>query len=114
MGSSGIMSVFNVILLLYGLYSIYSGRQMKATGEPVQWLMTMDEIKKARHPAEFCEYMAPKSIIFGVVCVLYGAFAIATDMIWKTNRLEYVSLVVFAVCIGWFYVTLRKAKKKYI
>ena len=108
------MTVFNVILLIYGAYSVYAANKMQKTGEPMQWLLSNEELLRARKPNAFCNYMSPKTRIFGILCILYGFFGIITDFWLHLGKLEMIVLAAFVIAIVWFFITLKKAKKKYV
>ena len=114
LGSFDFMTIFDFVLLIYGAYSVYASRKMKSNGQPPQWLMSVEEIQRIRKPQEFCDYMGPKTLLFGLLCVVYGIYGILTTMFLKNQILEAVGVAAFVVCIIWFVVTLRKAKQTYI
>ena len=114
LGSFDFMVVFDFILLIYGAYSVYASRKMQQNGQPPQWLMSAEEIQRVRKPQEFCEHMGPRTMIFGLLCVLYGIYGIVTTMYLKNQTLEAIGVGIFIVIIIWFVVTLRNAKKRYV
>ena len=112
--STEVMAVFDFLLLVYGIYSIHAARKMKGTGEPPQWLMAVEELKRVRNPLEFCKDMAPKTMVFGAGCILFGIYGIVMSLVFKNKILENIGVLVFLVFIAWFFIALRKAKKKYV
>ena len=114
LGNFDFIVVFDFILLIYGAYSVYASKKMKQTGQPPQWLMSAEEIQRVRKPQEFCDYMAPKTMLFGILCVVYGAYGVTVSLYLKNQIMEGIGVAAFIICIVWFIVTLTKAKKKYV
>ena len=113
-GSTEVMAIFDFLLLIYGIYSIHAARKMKDTKEPPQWLMSVEELERVRNPLEFCKDMAPKTMVFGAGCILFGIYGIVMSLVFKNRMLENIGVLVFLAFIAWFLVMLRKAKKKYV
>lgn len=113
MGNLDFMSLVDVILIIYGIYSIYIGKKMKTGGEPPQWLMSKQELTLFRKPRQFCEAMSSKTMIFGVICAVYGVYGLLLTVFLKSVAAEWVGIIVFLAGIVWFVRELNKAKKQY-
>lgn len=107
------MSVFDVILLAYGLYTMYSAFMMKKTGVPGKWLISEDEATKCRDMQGFIDALFVKTIIFGAVAVLYGALTILNRMKLSVPYFDTVCIIVFLVFCIFYVAALNKAKKKF-
>ena len=113
-GSLGVMSLFDIILIVYGIYSVSAAKKMKKEGRPPQWLVSQQDMMCIRNPRQFCECMAPKTMIFGVLCAVYGIYGLVADLYLKSRMAEGIGIIVFLVCIVWFISELNKAKRKYM
>ena len=102
MGNTGIMTIFDFILIVYGIYSITTARKMQ------------QDLVRIRQPKEFCEQMAPKTMIFGFICAGYGLYELAVEAFLKMQMAKAIGIAVFGVGIVWFLTQLSKAKKKYM
>lgn len=114
MGSFDIMSVFDFILIVCGIYCIAAAVRMKKDGQPPQWLINQEERTRIRRPKQFCEYMSPKTMIFGILCLGYGFYGFFAVYYLKNQIADQIGMGVFIVCIIWFIVILRKARKEYM
>lgn len=110
----GFMTIFDFIILIYGAYSVYASQQMKRTGTPPAWLVAQQDLKRVRKPQEFCDLMRPKTLIFGIVCVLYGIYGLIECFYIKNDFAEMAGVTVFVVFVIWFIISLQNAKRKYI
>ena len=113
-GKVGMTSVFDLILFVYGIYTIYSAKKMQKDHQVPQWMVAEQERMKIRQPAKFCEMMAPKTQIFGILCILYGVYGMVADVLLKNFVAEMGGIVFFVVIIGWFMSQLNKAKREYM
>lgn len=109
----GFMTIFDFIILVYGAYSIYTAQQMKKTGTPPMWLIPQQDLHRIRKPEQFCEEMYSKTLIFGLVCVIYGLYGLFESFYIKTDFAEAAGVTVFVVFMVWFIITLQNAKRKY-
>lgn len=108
-----IMSIFDVILIVYGIYSVYTGNKMKTDGQPPQWLMSKQELTLFRKPRQFCEAMSSKTVIFGAICAVYGVYGLLTAKFLRSMVAEWIGIIAFLASIVWFVMELNKAKRQY-
>ena len=113
-GNTGIMTIFDFILIVYGIYSITTARKMRQDHQVPQWLVSQQDLVRIRQPKEFCEQMAPKTMIFGFICAGYGLYELAVEAFLKMQMAKAIGIAVFGVGIVWFLTQLSKAKKKYM
>lgn len=111
--TTDIMAVFDVILIVYGIYTIYASIKMKKTGEPVNWLVGEQEAGKCRDMKGFIDAISGKTIAFGGIAVLYGVVSTFNRMQLKIGALDTVCIIVFLVVCGVYIVALNRAKKKF-
>lgn len=110
----GFMTIFDFIILVYGAYSIYTSQQMKKNDTPPAWLVPQQYVNRITKPREFCDLMGPKTLIFGLVCVLYGVYGLIESFYIKNDFAEAAGVTVFVVFVIWFIISLQNAKAKYI
>lgn len=108
------MLLLDVVILGYGIYILCGAIKMRKDKQPPKWLISADERMRMRYPKKFCECIAKKTIIFGVICVAYGAFTLLESFYLDTMAAELISLAVFLAVLVWFMRELRKAKKECI
>lgn len=113
LATTDIMSIFDVILIVYGIYTIYSAFMMKRTGVPGKWLITEQEIAKCKDMPGFIDAMYLKTILFGGVALLYGALSTLNRMKLSIPYLDTICIIAFLIVCGIYIVALNKAKKKF-
>lgn len=109
----GMQAVFNVIILIYGAFSIYTAMKMKKTGKPSGWLVNSKDLRHMKRTKEFCEEIIPKTILLGVICIIYGVFEMIQLFYMNSTVAELAGLGVFVVAVIWFFIALQRAKMKY-
>ena len=88
-----------------------TARKMRQDHQVPQWLVSQQGLVRIRQPKEFCEQMAPKTMIFGFICAGYGLYELAVEAFLMAKA---IGIAVFVVGIVWFLTQLSKAKKKYM
>lgn len=66
----GVMSIVDVILIICGIYCLFTAGKMKCEHQIPKWLFSEQELYHIRQPKEFCEVRSPKTIIL-VFCVCF-------------------------------------------
>ncbi len=114
MSSGSIMlAIFDVVIMVVGIYSIYTAVQMKKTGTPPEWLVTKKDLKKMKKPEGFCEKMGPKTIIFGIVCIVYCAYGLVAVFIIGNYWARVGGVVIFLVFVVWYFMGLQKIRDEH-
>lgn len=111
---SGMFVIFDLIILIYGVYSMVSTVKMKKSGEPGKWLIGEIPVNKMKDADGFINSMYVKTMVLGVVSVIYGIIGIIDDLVKNLGPVKDVLLLAFLVFFIVFCVLLQKAKKKYI
>ena len=83
-----VILIFDIVLLVYGGYTVYSAFVMKKTQTPVKWLVPEQELKKCRDARGFAEAMFLKTVIFGIVVALFGLVSFLNRIFWLIEALE--------------------------
>ena len=102
----GVMSIVDVILIICGIYCLFTAGKMKCEHQIPKWLFSEQELYHIRQPKEFCEVMSPKTIIFGV-------WGLITEFFITNKLAEAIGIGIFLVGIAWYMAQLSKAKKTY-
>lgn len=108
----GILSIFDVIILIFGAYTVNSARQMKKNNVPPTWLVSAQELRRIKNPGQFCKQMGAKTRLFGILCILYGAYGMAETFFIHNTFAESAGAVIFLVLIVWYVVALQRAKEQ--
>ena len=114
MSSDSFMFLFDVIILCYGVYLVYSGYQMKRTHQPPNVIINQTELIGARDVKGFCEAMYKPTIIFGVTTTLYGIVGIINDQVMDQPIVNFVCITLFLILCVWYVREMRKNKDKYL
>ena len=98
----GVMSIVDVILIICGIYCLFTAGKMKCEHQIPKWLFSEQELYHIRQPKEFCEVMSPKTIIFGVLCMLFGVWGLITEFLITNKLAEAIGIGIFLVGIAWY------------
>ena len=74
MSSYKIVLVFDIILLIFGLYACAAAMRMKKTGVPSEILIPKEEQRCLKDAPQFCGKMYLPTVLFGCLSCVYGAF----------------------------------------
>lgn len=114
MASDEIMLLFDIIILVYGFYGIFSGVRMKSTGIPSAILVSKDELPKVKNAEEFCNKMYQPTIIFGGMACLFGILQILNQYVIKRALADILGVACFLIVCAWYVKELRKAKEGHL
>ncbi len=109
-----ILAIFDVIIMAIGIYSIYIANQMRKTGTPPEWLVTKQDLKKMKRPKEFCAEMGPKTVIFGVLCILYGIYGLIAIFVIGNYWARVIGVVIFLLFLVWYVLQLQKIRDSHM
>lgn len=107
------MTLFDVIILIFGIYMIGSGVKMMRTKKLNSVVVAKEELVKCKDEAGMAEFLCRKEMFFGAVFVMAGALGLVSDLYVDLGWLNIVQLVVFVASFIWFMGQLRKAREKY-
>lgn len=112
---SGAFGFMDMLIVFSGAYLIYISVQMKRTGEINSAIVGKKiDIKKAKDPGGFIEYMYLRSIIMGAVVMVSGGLNYLNDNYWNIPFFGPIVCGVFFVVIVKYAVILVKAQKKFL
>lgn len=114
MDSINFLMLFDIIILGYGLCIISSAVKMNKTKVPASMLIPEEDLVGSKDPKGFCEVMYKKTLIFGILCVLYGLSGIGSELFWQSRIINIVSLTIFIIAVLWYCREMRSARHTYI
>lgn len=116
MDSMGFMVAFDVVVAVLGVYLVVRTIMMKNKKEIPSIFVAAEEIKNCKDVPAFCDYIFPKALIFGIVCVIFGVIDFVIDYGIYTNTPKYVNVVLLVLFLAvwfWFSWGLKKGKEKF-
>ena len=114
MNSDSFMSLFDLVILIYGIYMIYSAYQMRKTHQPSKLIINQAELVGARDPKGFCEAMFKPTVVFGMMAVLYGIVGFINDRYVDEPMVNFASIILFLILCFWFLRETKKYKSQYL
>ncbi len=113
LGKTDIMSIFDIILLVYGIYTIYASFAMKKTGVPSKWLVPEQEMGRCKDSKGFIDAIYKKTILFGVLVVVYGVVSTINHFFLSIWALEIGCIVFFLFIVIFYMVAFSRTKKEF-
>lgn len=105
--------LFDVIIFIYGVYTIYSSINMKRTQQLNNWFTGGESAGAIRDVQGYINYIYGRTIVMGAAAVLFGVVGFINDYVTPiTQVMRAVMLLFLTVCI-WFYVTINRAKSRF-
>ena len=98
-----VMTIFDVVITIFGLYMIGAGLKMNKTGEISSAVITAEEIKRCRDKKGFIAFIYWKEAAFGAMIVLVGVLGFT-----------FVEMIVFLGAFFWFQNQLKKARELFL
>lgn len=107
--------VFDVIILLLGIYLIISAVKMKKSGEISGLFLSSQEQLQCKDKRGFASFLFPRVMVLGGVAASFGIQGMCNDLLFPMGKaVNAVMVILFLVAWGWFSVSLRKGKKTYL
>lgn len=108
-------SLFDIVLIPFGIYIIYSVRKMKRTGT----LASVFSGRNIEYEAEsdidgFIEYVSGKSVIMALVIIAGSLWNLLNALVFQNVPLSIAVSAVSLTVIIVYVVMLGKAQKKYL
>lgn len=108
--------IFDVLILLSGIYLIYTAWEMKSSGKVQEALVSKNvNLRTARDPKGFIDYMFVKTVIIGVAAALCGGFSLYNDYFAKGyDVLQIAAMAIYFVVLLIYGFFITKAQKKFL
>lgn len=112
----GSVNIFDILIILCGLYMIYTAVIMKIKGRITPGIVVSKDVdtKKIRDKEGFIGYMFGKVLLMGVLTSAIGGFGIVVTRLNLPAYITLISLGCFMVLLIIFAVASNRAKKQYI
>ena len=111
------MTLFDILLLIFGSYMIFAALRMKKSGKISTLIVPASEIERIRDKEGFITEIYGKMMLFAAVIACYGLFGTLTDLIEGIPGVpigNLIGILIFFVVMFWFFKSLSKAKGKYM
>jgi len=116
MNMNSMWSLMDVLFVGAGLYMIFSWYVLKTKGEIKTDLVLPKDVnlKKCKDIEAYKAFIAPKMIVMGICCLLYGILGLVNTYAYALPMPVYVgSMLVFFVVIVWFAMQTKNGYKRY-
>lgn len=111
----GTFSFMDILIIFSGAYLVYSSVQMKRTGEISSLIVGKGyDLKKAKDPKGYIEYMYVKSIVMGIIVMIGGGMNYLNDSYWNIPNFSLITCGVFLAAIIVYGKIIMAAQKKYL
>ncbi len=110
------MTIFDVVIMVLGVYLIFAGIKNYRKGEVDPMMVTAEELARCSDLAGLSKYLMPKSAMFGGFCILFGIQGLLndTETVVFSQPINVAFLVAFIIVWCVFSYFIRQAKKIYI
>lgn len=107
--------LMDVLVIGCGVYVIYAYYLLKTKGELKEKLLLSDDIKfnKCKDKPGYINYMSPRLLIFGIVCILCGAIGVLNDYTQFMGMGYVAVMVTFLAIVIWFAIIVKKSVKMF-
>ena len=99
-----VMLIFDVVIVIFGVYMIGAALKMKKTGKISSVVITAEEIARCRKTKEFIAFIYWKEAVFGALI----------DKVVSLGAFNVVELLIFLAAFLWFQSQLRKAREQFL
>lgn len=104
--------IFDVVIFLYGLYTVYSSIKMKQTQE-LSNFFTGGSTEPIRDVHGYINYIYGRTIVLGAVAVIFGVVGFVNDYITPLSYVMKAMVVLFLTVVIWFTITINRAKRRF-
>lgn len=104
--------IFDAVIFIYGVYTIYSSVKMKQTGE-LSNFFTGGSTDLIRDKRGYIDYIYGRTIVLGAVATVFGAVGFINDYITPLQYLMKAMVVLFLTVVIWFSININRAKRRF-
>ncbi len=110
-----ILSVFDGVILLFGLYLFFSGMKMYRTKEIGTLILTEEEVNRCEAKKELADYFYWREEVMGGVFVLFGIVRLLDKYVLRIGgMLDIAMMVALLITALWFFKSLSNARAKFL
>lgn len=109
-----LMTMFDLIITIMGIYMIMEAIKMKNTGELSKTVINEKEMNHCKDKKGFIDFVYPRAIVFGGFLILYGVLDYVNEYVYSFGVvLDIIILILFVGGFIWFMKQLSKARGKF-
>jgi hypothetical protein len=114
MGSAS--SWFDILIVMCGVYIIYSMIRMKTTGKIDASVLLGKNVNEnmIRDKKGFVGYMFPKAVALGIITIICGIADYVNDIMGASNVINFVIMIIFLALLTVYCLCAKKAKKLFV
>jgi len=110
-----ILSAFDVIILIFGIYMIVAAFQMKNTKELGKIILTEEEVHRCTDKVALADFLYKREAVTGCVFLICGAVRLLSKFLLKLGGIaDKIVVVVLLVAAFWFLKSLQTARAKFL
>lgn len=110
MSSEIVVLVFDIIILILGVNTLFSALRMKKTGIPSAILIPKEEQARIRNQKAFCEKIFQPTLLFGILICVYGVADLCNSFVVRVPYMDIACIACFLLVCAWYMKKLRDAK----
>lgn len=104
--------LFDVIIFIYGVYTIYSSIMMKQTGKLNSWF-TGPSGANIRDVKGYIDYIYGRTIVMGAMAAVFGVVCFIHDYVMPLTWLVRALVLLFLTVCIWFFISINRAKRRF-
>lgn len=109
-----VMTIFDVVIVIFGIYMVAAGLKMKKSGVISAVLVTEKEIAACKDKKGFIDFMYWKEALFGGLVALLGALGLVDSFLVSIAHFSIVQMLTFLAAFFWFCHELTGAREKFM
>lgn len=104
--------IFDVVIFIYGVYTVYSSIKMKQTQE-LSNFFTGGSMEPVRDVHGYINYIYGRTIVLGAVAILFGVTGFINDYVTPLSYIMKAMVVLFLTVVIWFTININRAKRRF-
>ena len=104
--------IFDAVIFIYGVYTIYSTIKMKRTQE-LSSFFTGGNMEPIRDVQGYINYIYGRTIVLGSVAILFGVVGFINDYVTSIHYVMQAMMVLFLTVVVWFTINMNRAKRRF-
>lgn len=110
-----LLSAFDVVILIFGIYLIISAVTTKKTKEIGTLVLAEEEIKRCEQKEALADFLYWREAVMGSVFALFGVIRLLDKFVLKIGGvLDIILMVVLLVTALWFFKCLQTARARFL
>ena len=107
------MVIFDVVIVLFGLYMVISAMKMNKSGEISGMLVSNEELGHCKNKKAFIASIYKKEAIFGIIMMAVGILDLVDELLISIQYVNIFEMLIFLMAFLWFSRELRNARSDY-